>query len=188
MRTAAIAYMTLSTQNEYPGRLIISPFRICNANWRYSNLHLESMSSFLVIVFWLSAVFQVASSFPQPIIPAAPGQADSAAALNLVLPVNLSSSSPQLIEPSAPGENPVPWNETFVPASTILTGPRPPARRHRCHCDGTRYGENLNGPGCLQAWARIPLLDRELSFGPRPAGYIFTEYDVNLPIRYLSRT
>lgn len=126
---------------------------------------------FPVIVFWWSALFRVALSSPQPVKPAAPGQANSAAALNLVYPADLSSSSSQLIGTSAPLETAVPWNETFVPSSTNLTGKPgpvpPPPRQYYYYCNGTQFGEVLNGPSCLQAWATIPLLDRELSFGQR---------------------
>ncbi|KAL8816635.1 MAG: hypothetical protein Q9223_004383 [Gallowayella weberi] len=55
-------------------------------------------------------------------------------------------------------------------------------------CNGTSLGYNLNGPSCLQAWAQIPLLNTELSFGPRPPKGQRLQWDVGLPLRYLSRT
>ncbi|KAL8808136.1 MAG: hypothetical protein Q9200_004380 [Gallowayella weberi] len=54
-------------------------------------------------------------------------------------------------------------------------------------CNGTSLGYNLNGPSCLQAWAQIPLLNTERSFGPRPPKGQRLQWDVGLPLRYLSR-
>lgn len=44
----------------------------------------------------------------------------------------------------------------------------------------------MNDSSCLKAWADIPLLDKELVFGPRHHPGV--SYEVELPRRYLSRT
>ncbi len=145
--------------------------------------YLKSLSTFPILVWCFSAVFLVALCSSKPIVPTAPGQSSSAARLELLSPASLSSSSPSFPGNSAQSDGALPWNGTLVLSPTNLTaGPRP----GWYFCNGTKYGRDLNGPSCLQAWADIPLLDRELSFGPRMQGPGL--YDVGLPIRYLSRT
>lgn len=90
-------------------------------------------------------------------------------------------------------------NETFHWPLNVSAGPRPilgprplpplphPPRGWRYWCGGARYGTDLNGPSCLEAWSWIPPVERTLSFGPRnpdPGG--MTTFDVGLPKRYLS--
>ena len=55
----------------------------------------------------------------------------------------------------------------------------------RYHCDGPRFGHDLNTGSCLQAWTSMPILTQQLSFGDREDD---DAYDVGLPKRYLSRT
>ncbi len=128
-------------------------------------------------------MFLVALCSSKPIVPTAPGQSISAAGLELLSPASLSSSSPSFPGSSAQSDGALPRNGTLLLSPTNLTaGPHLVSY----NCNGTRYGRDLNGPSCLQAWADIPLLDRELSFGRRNPGPAL--YDVGFPTRYLSRT
>ena len=90
------------------------------------------------------------------------------------------------------------WNDTYISLLNTSAGPRPrprpgprPAldlpplpRGWGVSCDG-RYGTGMKSSSCLEAWALVPPVERELSFGPRDAA---NTYDVGLPKRYQSCT
>lgn len=97
------------------------------------------------------------------------------------LPTDPTNQSPRNTSPSitAPTVALNRWN-TALFSITNLTA------LCRVACSGDRFGRGLNPHSCLNAWSRIPPIDRELTFGPRRKIDSDPMFDVYLPKRYLS--
>lgn len=100
---------------------------------------------------------------------------------------NISISFPSLTD------LPQRWNDTLISTPSVSTEARhsisllhlppwPSGWDYKC---SQSLGTSMNPSSCLDAWAFLPPIEREVTFGLRSSGNI---YDVGLPKRYLSCT